>query len=178
MGGGRFCHYTSRRTAMIQKGLRWGREHVRKNGPWWQFVKYGFFGVIAFGADFGLFMSLTRYFNFHPSIANLFSSLLGLAIIFFFNRRFTFQAQEGRIVQQTRRFIIISVVNYFLQQGLLWVFLHWSLLSVLGSWHDVGAKMMAISVTVISNFTGHRLWSFRHHPSPHAVPTPPPSNIR
>lgn len=162
---------------MIKKGLDWGVAHIRENGPWWQFVKYGFFGVIAFGADFGAFLGLTRYLHWHPSVANLISSLIGLTIIFIFNRRFTFQAQEGRIAEQTRRFLIVSIVNYFLQQGLLWIFLHWNLLLMLGSWHDVGAKVMAISVTVISNFTGHRLWSFRHQPSSHAVPPPPPSNL-
>lgn len=160
--------------------IRWTREHIRQNGFFWQFFKYGIVGGIAFVADFSIFLGLTRLAHLHPSVANVISSLVGMLIIFVVNRKVTFKAVEGDVRAQTRRFVIVSIVNYALQQGLLWLFLHWALLEVLGPWHDVGAKVLAIGLIVLSNFLGHRLWTFwpsSPASSDHALPPLPPRDV-
>lgn len=125
-----------------------------------QCVRYVIVGVVNTGLDFGMYVGLTRGFEFwehHYLLANGLAFIIVVTWSFFLNKYWTFKNREARYVTQYLKFVVITLVGVGIAEGVLYAGVE------IFATHDLVAKIMAAPLVVVWNFFAYRFWVFRAH---------------
>ncbi len=128
--------------------------------PAWfgQTVRYGIVGASATAVEWLAYFALTRgipWFAAHYLIANVCSFSVSLVWGYVFHRRFTFRAHQGRHRAQFPKFLAVTLVGL----GISTIVLRTGV--AVFHVYDLYAKVAALAITALWNFSGQRLWTFR-----------------
>jgi len=118
-----------------------------------QFAAFSLVGVAAAIGHYGLYVILVGGFDLTPVPASLAGFLVGAAISYLLNYRFTFRSSKAH-GEATVKFLSVAAGGFILN-GLLMALLT-------GPWavHWLLAQLIATGVVLFWNFTGNRLWTF------------------
>ena len=130
---------------------------LRRPHNWMQLAKFSVVGATGYAINLGVYTILLRRADFHFTLAATCSFLVAVTNNYIWNRLWTFQAQRGHVGWQGLRFLIVALVAYGANLGLL------TALIVLGMDKVVSQAIAVILVTPL-NFIGNKLWSFRSRP--------------
>ena len=122
--------------------------------PWGKLVKFVITGGVALAIDVAIYYLLTRFGSIHYLLARTCSLGVAIAWSFTMNRRWTFEAMEGKMRHQAFRFIVVILTTSLFSLGLMKVGV-----SVF-HFHDLAVLLSASIVTTILNFSGHYFWSY------------------
>ena len=145
-----------RQSAVLGVRARAGRA-LRHPGNWVQLAKFAAVGASGYVVNLVVYTALLRGAGFHYALAATCSFVVAVTNNYIWNRLWTFQAQRGHVGWQGLRFLIVALVAYGANLGLL------TALIVLGMDKVVSQAIAVILVTPL-NFIGNKLWSFRSRP--------------
>lgn len=151
------------------------RLHLRRHLK--QGVKFAVCGVIGAAIEFFVLYVLVSRLQITPFVAYIFSGGIPAVFVFLFNRHVTFRVSDGSSRRQSRRFILVYVstfaLNYCLSSSFYLFGMHVVLpLSVVQTYAltslriAYGAKVLAIGITAIVNYSFSHLFIFRREPVP------------
>jgi putative flippase GtrA len=141
-------------TAAAPRLLTRVRGGLTYSANWWQAARFLAVGASGFAINLVAFSALLHGFGLDYRLAAVGSNVLALASNFLWNRRWTFEATDGRVALQAPRFALVSaggfVVNLIVLQCAV---------ELLGL-PSLGSEVMASAVAAPVNFLGSRLWAF------------------
>jgi len=123
-----------------------------------QFIKFSLVGVGNTAIDFTVYFILTRVFDWwseHYLLANVMAFFCASLFSFSMNRIWTFRVFGAGRLKQYIRFIAVNIIALILVQLTLYV-----VVDMFGV-YDLFAKIVALMVSVVVNFTGSKFWAFR-----------------
>ncbi len=137
-----------------------------------QFIKFGITGTIGAAVDFSTFAFLTRVLGWGTTYtvlgteiiaANNVSVFLAICSNFIINRTWTFHDTEGSAARQGTGYFLLNAFTWALNQLLVGVLYKWTLfIHLFGDGRDFAAKAVAIILILFINFSGSKLFIFRH----------------
>jgi putative flippase GtrA len=127
---------------------------LRRPANWLQLAKFSTVGATGYVVNLAVYTALLRGAGWHYAAAATASFLVAVTNNYLWNRVWTFRDQRGHVAFQGLRFLVVAVVAYAANLGIL------SLLIVLGT-DKVLAQAIAIVLVTPLNFIGNKLWSFR-----------------
>jgi putative flippase GtrA len=143
------------RDAAVVTGLRARTTHaLRQRHNWEQLVKFCVVGVSGYAVNLGVYVALLDGANLHYRLAATGSFLVAVTNNYLWNRLWTFRHRRGHFAYQGLRFLVVSVIVYVANLGIL------TALVELGSGKIVSQAIAIVLVTPF-NFIGNKLWSFR-----------------
>jgi putative flippase GtrA len=131
---------------------------LRRPHNWVQLAKFSVVGASGYLINLGVYAALLKGAGFHFTLAATCSFVVAVTNNYTWNRLWTFHAQRGHLGWQGLRFLIVALVAYGANIGLLTAFV------VLGTDKIVAQAIAVILVTPL-NFIGNKLWSFRVRPA-------------
>lgn len=128
-----------------------------------EFVKYCIVGGTGTIIDVGLYTILTRIFGLYYIYATSISVFIAIFNNFLLNKHWTFKkGRSGQAKKEYFKFLIVSLVNYFLHLGIMYSIVEFTHLeNIFGRNEDFIAKFIAIFIITISNYLGNKYWTFR-----------------
>ncbi len=154
-----------RYTAPMHTRSRFHR-HLRQG------FKFAVSGVVGAALEFSIIYLLVGRLHLTPIISYVFSGGIPAVFVFLFNRHVTFRASEGSSSRQSRRFIIVYTLTFFLNyilssSGYL-LGMHYVLPLPMATAYGTtplaiayGAKVLAIGITAFVNYTFSHAFIFR-----------------
>jgi putative flippase GtrA len=127
---------------------------LRRPHNWVQLAKFSVVGATGYLINLAVYTALLRGAGFHYALAATCSFLVAVTNNYTWNRLWTFHAQRGHVAWQGLRFLIVALVAYGANIGLLTAFV------VLGM-DKVLAQAIAVILVTPLNFIGNKIWSFR-----------------
>src|SRR3989339_592789 len=121
-----------------------------------ELLRFCLVGVVNTVLDFGLYLLLTRLFDFwsgHLLIAAAVSWCLAVLSSFLLNNFWTFKPGTLRLRNRMSKFVTVAL------SGGIWNLVLMAIFIRLG-WHDVLAKILATVGVTIWNFTLQKRWTF------------------
>lgn len=136
---------------------------VRKHAP--QFMKFAVCGLVGMTLDLSTVALLIHFAGFSGYAATIPSSLVGASFVFVANKFFTFRDHESHVGGQILKFAVVYGVAIFLNVVLSWGFL-WLILTYVVGDHlhleaTILAKISAIAVVALWNYTLSHGFIFR-----------------
>lgn len=145
---------------MVKRLLFWFRGHsvIVRYPVLKEMTKFGLVGVVNTTLDFLVYTGLTRslpFFFVHYLWANFIAFSFAATSSYVFNRVWTFRNRHQNIGAQYTKFFLAASVGLLISEAVLFVFV--------GRFgvHDLLAKIAAIGLTMIWNFSMNKLWIFR-----------------
>ena len=136
---------------------RAGRALSRQHN-WVQLAKFSAVGASGYAVNLAVYAALLKGADFHYALAATCSFVVAVTNNYIWNRLWTFHAQRGHVGWQGLRFLVVALVAYGVNLGLL------SALIALGL-DEVLSQAIAVVLVTPLNFIGNKLWSFRVHRS-------------
>src|ERR671932_480330 len=130
---------------------------LRRPHNWVQLAKFSTVGASGYVINLAVYTALLRGADFHYAAAATCSFLVAVTNNYTWNRLWTFHAQRGHYGWQGLRFLVVAVIAYVANLGLL------TGLIALGIDKVVSQAIAVVLVTPL-NFVGNKLWSFRSRP--------------
>ena len=127
---------------------------LRRPANWVQLAKFATVGASGYVVNLLVYAALLRGAGWHYALAATGSFVVAVTNNYVWNRLWTFRDQRGHVAFQGLRFLVVAVVAYAANLGIL------SLLILLGV-DKVLAQAIAIVLVTPLNFVGNKLWSFR-----------------
>lgn len=140
-------------------------------------MKFSVCGLIGAAIEFSILYVLVKRLGVTPVVAYIFSGGIPAVFVFLFNRHVTFRVSDGSSRRQSKRFILIYastfVLNYCLSSSFYLFGLH--VVLPLPIAHIEGltpvslayvAKVLAIGITAIVNYSFSYFFIFRREPVP------------
>jgi putative flippase GtrA len=124
---------------------------------WVQLAKFSAVGVSGYVINLAVYTALLRGAGFHYALAATCSFLVAVTNNYTWNRLWTFHAHRGHVGWQGLRFLVVALVAYGANLGLLAGLVSLGLDEVL-------AQAVAVVLVTPLNFIGNKLWSFRSRP--------------
>ncbi len=154
------------------------RSHLRRHFK--QGFRFAVCGVIGAAIEFFVLYVLVSRLALTPVIAYIFSGGIPAVFVFLFNRHVTFRVSDGSSKRQSKRFILVYVstfaLNYCLSSSFYLLGLHVLLPLPIAQTYALtslsvayGAKVMAIAVTAVVNYSFSHLFIFKREPMPLSV---------
>ena len=140
-------------SAVLTARARAGRA-LRRPANWVQLAKFGAVGATGYVVNLAIYTALLRGAGWHYAYAATVSFLVAVTNNYLWNRVWTFRHQRGHLGFQGLRFLVVALVAYVANLGIL------SALIALGM-DKVLAQAIAIVLVTPLNFVGNKLWSFR-----------------
>jgi putative flippase GtrA len=140
-------------SAAVTVRTRAGRA-LRHPANWVQLAKFATVGATGYVVNLAVYTALLRGAGWHFALAATASFLVAVTNNYLWNRLWTFRDQRGHVAFQGLRFLIVAVLAYLANLGIL------SALIALGT-DKVLAQAIAIVLVTPLNFVGNKLWSFR-----------------
>jgi putative flippase GtrA len=135
---------------------RAGRALSRSHN-WVQLAKFSAVGATGYAINLAVYTALLRGAGLHYTLAATCSFVVAVTNNYTWNRLWTFHAQRGHVGWQGLRFLVVALVAYGVNLGLL------SALIALGL-DEVLSQAIAVVLVTPLNFIGNKLWSFRSRP--------------
>lgn len=120
-----------------------------------QFVKFCLVGGTNVVLFVGLYLLLTRVFQWYFLAASIAGFFVAVTWSFYWNRRWTFRIAGPAAAREYRRFVITNATSGFIQNALLYFLvegLHW---------FDLAALALVIVLATFWNFILSKHWAFR-----------------
>ncbi len=127
---------------------------LRARHNWVQLAKFCTVGGSGYVINLGVYTLALTQAGLEYRLAATVSFLVAVSSNYLWNRIWTFRDRRGHIGAQGLRFLIVSVVAYVANIGLL------TALVSLGM-GEIPAQALAIVLVTPVNFVGNKLWSFR-----------------
>jgi dolichol-phosphate mannosyltransferase len=127
---------------------------LRHPANWVQLAKFGIVGATGYVVNLAVYTALLRDADWHYAAAATASFLVAVTNNYLWNRLWTFRDQRGHVAFQGLRFLVVALVAYVANLGIL------SALIASGT-NKVTAQAVAIVLVTPLNFVGNKLWSFR-----------------
>lgn len=122
-----------------------------------RFIRFSIVGLINTFVDFGLYLLLTRIFDFHYLLANVSSWIVAVCFSFIMNKYWTFECYDkGAIPKQYVKFFVVNIIALGLSVLILFLFVEIFKLP------DVFGKIFAIGLIAFWNFFANKHWTFRN----------------
>jgi len=134
---------------------RAGRALTRQHN-WVQLAKFSAVGASGYAVNLAVYAALLKGADFHYALAATCSFVVAVTNNYTWNRLWTFHAQRGHVGWQGFRFLVVALVAYGVNLGLL------SGLIALGL-DEILSQAIAVVLVTPLNFIGNKLWSFRVH---------------
>lgn len=115
-------------------------------------IRFLFVGGINTAVGYGTF-ALCIFLGLHYTIAQLISTIIGVANSYIWNKYFTFK-KKGRSLSEVIRFITVYAVSYVINLVLLYV-----LIDRMGL-NEYLAGILGLFVTTLISYIGHNKFSF------------------
>lgn len=136
----------------LHRRLRGGIRELRN---WLQLVRFAVVGASGYVVNLAVFSLAVHVVEIDYRAAAVLAFVISVANNFFWNRRWTFDARDGRAAFQAARFFTVSVAAFLFAYVMLLV-----LVEVAGL-PKVLAQATAIVTATPLSFLGQKLWSFR-----------------
>ncbi|TMK33620.1 MAG: GtrA family protein [Actinobacteria bacterium] len=127
---------------------------LRRRHNWEQLAKFCVVGASGYVVNLGVYALLLNWANLHYTLAATGSFLVAVTNNYTWNRLWTFRHQRGHMGYQGLRFLVVSVIVYGANLGLLAVFVEVGLGKIV-------SQAIAVVLVTPLNFLGNKLWSFR-----------------
>ena len=127
---------------------------LRAPHNWVQLAKFSAVGASGYVVNLVVYTALLRGAGFHYALAATCSFVVAVTNNYIWNRVWTFHAQRGHVGRQGLRFLVVALVAYGVNLGLL------SALIALGL-DEILSQAIAVVLVTPLNFIGNKLWSFR-----------------
>jgi putative flippase GtrA len=127
---------------------------LRRPANWLQLAKFASVGATGYVVNLAVYTALLRAAGWHYAAAATLSFLVAVSNNYLWNRIWTFRDQRGHVGFQGLRFLVVAVVAYVANLGILTALIR------LGT-DEVLAQAIAIVLVTPLNFVGNKLWSFR-----------------
>ena len=124
---------------------------------WVQLAKFSVVGATGYAVNLAVYTTLLRGAGFHYTLAATCSFVVAVTNNYTWNRLWTFHAQRGHVGWQGLRFLVVALVAYGVNLGLLSALIAFGLDKVL-------SQAIAVVLVTPLNFIGNKLWSFRSRP--------------
>jgi len=128
---------------------------LRHPGNWLQLAKFCVVGAVGYGVNLLVYKLLLDDAHLHYVVAATCSFLVAATNNYAWNRMWTFRRERGHVGYQGLRFLIVSLLAYGTNLGLL------ALLVEAAALGKFPAQAIAIVLVTPVNFVGNKLWSFR-----------------
>ncbi|MFH1590250.1 MAG: GtrA family protein [archaeon] len=119
------------------------------------FIKYLFFAGIATIADLSILYILTEFIQVFYFVSSIISYVCGGIIHYVLNKKYTFKNKSKKIFSQLSIFFGIALIGLGINQLILYL-----LVELANIWY-IYAKLVAVFIVLIWNFTGHKYITFR-----------------
>lgn len=119
----------------------------------WQIIKFGIVGTIAFFVDFLIFIFLTDVVEIHYLISSTLSFTVSVTVNYLCSMSFVFQRKEG--MSRQREFIIfvvLSLMGLGVNQIAMWIFVEKFFISTKIS------KILATFFVMVWNFVTRKIF--------------------
>lgn len=119
----------------------------------WQIIKFGIVGTIAFFVDFLIFVFLTDVVGIHYLISSTLSFTVSVTVNYLCSMAFVFQRKEG--MSRKREFIIfvaLSLMGLGVNQIAMWIFVEKFFISTKIS------KVLATFFVMVWNFVTRKIF--------------------
>lgn len=130
------------------------RAGLAYSANWWQAARFLVVGTSGFAINLLVFSALVHGIGVEYRLAAVCSNVVALSSNFMWNRRWTFDASEGRARLQAPRFMLVSVGGLIVNVTVLQFAVEFMALSKLPS------EILASAVAAPVNFLGSRQWAF------------------
>jgi putative flippase GtrA len=120
-----------------------------------QFVKFCLVGIINTAIDYLVYFGLTRGLDLYFLYANIIAILVAMTFSFIFNKYWTFRDYQKNIKKQYSKFFLVNIVYFLLNNMIVFSLVKYLLI------FDLLAKIIAIFIGLIWNFTANRHWTFK-----------------
>jgi putative flippase GtrA len=127
---------------------------LRHPANWLQLAKFSAIGATGYVVNLVVYTALLRGAHWHYAAAATGSFLVAVTNNYLWNRLWTFRDQRGHVAFQGLRFLVVALIAYTANLGIL------SALIALGT-DKILAQAIAIVLVTPLNFVGNKLWSFR-----------------
>jgi putative flippase GtrA len=127
---------------------------LRRPANWLQLAKFSTVGASGYVVNLAVYAALLRAADWHYAAAASASFVVAVTNNYLWNRLWTFRDQRGHVAFQGLRFLVVALVAYIANLGIL------SALIALGT-DKILAQAVAIVLVTPLNFVGNKLWSFR-----------------
>jgi putative flippase GtrA len=143
------------RDAAVAAGLRARAANaLRQRHNWEQLVKFCVVGASGYVVNLLVYVALLKGADFHYRAAATGSFLVAVTNNYLWNRFWTFRHRRGHFGSQGLRFLVVSVLVYVGNLGILTAFVEVGI-------GEIVAQAIAIVLVTPLNFVGNKLWSFR-----------------
>jgi putative flippase GtrA len=122
----------------------------------WKFIKFGIIGFSGLIIDFGVTYFCKEKVKIQKYISNAIGFTTAASSNYFFNRIWTFQSDNPRILSEYSSFLVISTIGLEINSLILW------LLVSRFKQNFYLSKLIAIIVTTVWNFTANYLYTFNY----------------
>lgn len=122
----------------------------------WKFIKFGIIGFSGLIVDFGVTYFCKEKIKIQKYISNAIGFTTAASSNYFFNRIWTFQSNNPRILMEYSSFLVISTIGLGINSFVLW------LLVSRFKQHFYLSKLGAIAITTFWNFTANYLYTFNY----------------
>jgi putative flippase GtrA len=127
---------------------------MRRPANWLELVRFGLVGGSGYVVNLLVFTLLVHGADVHYRVAAFGAFLVAVANNFLLNRRWTFRGHTERAHRQAVRFLVVSVVAFGFNLGIL------ELLVAGADLAEVPAQAIAIAAATPLSFIGNKLWTF------------------
>ena len=127
---------------------------LRRPHNWIQLIKFFAVGGSGYAVNLIVFTIAFDRLHVHHLIAATIAFMFAVFNNFWWNRHWTFGAQEGHAGFQAARFFTVSVGAFFFALGVR------ELLVSQTNIPEIGAQAISIVVATPLNFLGNKMWSF------------------
>lgn len=127
------------------------------NEKYQQLIRYVFWGVIATGVNFIIYISCRKLFAISVVTSNIIAWVLSVAFAYFTNERWVFanSDNEGHRLQQLFEFYAGRLFSLAVEEVILIVFIN-----ILGA-NDGIVKLLAQILVIIINWVISKFWVFK-----------------
>jgi putative flippase GtrA len=134
--------------------LRRTASGARRRANWLQLVKFGAVGGTGYVINLVVFALLAKGLGLHHLLAAVGAFCVAVSNNFFWNRRWTFGAHEGRATFQAPRFFAVSCGALLINLAALQFFV-----TVFGM-DALPAQALAVAFAMPFNFIANKVWTF------------------
>ena len=130
------------------------RQGMTRSHNWVQLVKFCIVGGSGYVVNLIVFALAFELGGVHHLVAATMAFCVAVTNNFWWNRRWTFAAREGRAGFQAPRFLAVSVAAFLVAAAVL------ELLVSVAELEEVLAQAISIVAATPLNFIGNKMWSF------------------
>ncbi|MPN38921.1 hypothetical protein SDC9_186446 [bioreactor metagenome] len=128
---------------------------IYKNGEIKKIIRFCLVGLLNTGVDFLTFYILTTFFYINVYSSQICSYITATFNSYFFNRRFTFQSENGIGGKEFFRFVLVNLTSLLTSLFLMFIF------NGLLRLDKMICKGLIAFFTFAVNYLGNRFWVFQ-----------------